>query len=375
MSTLAGPSGCIPAVPVPFNSDLSLNLQPIAGMAELLAGMGCKAVFVGGTFSEGFALAPHERQRLISAWCEAAAARRMSVIAHCSYESLVSTRETARAAIQAGCAALAPASSAEQVLDWMEVIGQGLTSEGSQGQAGGTGKARVPMLYYHRPTKFNASPSCLEILTLAHDEAERWPHVAFGGIKHCDEGGLVELAACLAYLRDYSITDMDILPAMEETLLPAAALGAKACILGAGFYAYSTVTEVWGAVKAGNMRQASEAYTRLMALAALVRSSEYGQTADMQKAIADAALTGLLSVADAQDPVNPRIAPFGPPRPPYTPMDIQDRLRLHKALGEAGFQALAVKAAQQGGGGKPGTAQGNRASDPSQPVQKAARLV
>lgn len=111
-------------------------------------------------------------------------------------------------------------------------------------------------------------------------------------------------------------------------------------MVGAGFYACELVQGVWSACKAGDMLKAAAAYRSLLKVCKLTRSTEYGTAADMQKAIADARITGLMvstparSAAAASGRAGESWSPLGPPRPPYNAMAMEYRAKLHDKLGE-----------------------------------------
>ena len=100
--------GLIDAPFTPFHADGSLNTEPIAGYAALLARNGLQGVFINGSSGEGYMLTEDERRQLAECWMEAAAqvttreGNPFKVIVHVGSTSVATSRRLAQHAQEIG---------------------------------------------------------------------------------------------------------------------------------------------------------------------------------------------------------------------------------------------------------------------------------
>lgn len=204
--------GLVAPVFTPMRADGSLHLDVVEKQAEHLAAQGVVGVFVGGTTGEGLSLTLAERKQLLERWC-AVAGKQFPVIAHVGHNCLADARELAAHAQRAGATAIAavPPSyykpvSPEQVVACCAEVAAVAPS--------------LPFYYYHIPVYTGIKHSMAELLTRA---LLRVPTLA--GLKFSD-GDLLDFGQCVDIFGDRC----DLFFGVDELLLPALSVGAKAAI-------------------------------------------------------------------------------------------------------------------------------------------------
>ena len=205
--------GLITAVHTPFFKDGRLNLDAVAGQAELMQRAGVEGVFVAGTTGESHSLTLEERMQLATRWVDAAAGTSLAVVIHVGHNCIGDAQTLARHAEQIGAnaiAALAPCYFKPPGLD--ELLG---TCAAIAGAA-----PALPFYYYDIPTMTGLKHSMPEFLQQGR---QRIPNLA--GLKYTN-ADLVQLQECLAVAGD----DLEVLFGSDEILLAATALGVQGAV-------------------------------------------------------------------------------------------------------------------------------------------------
>lgn len=240
--------GLIDAPFTPFHADGSLNTEPIARYAALLARNGLQGVFINGSSGEGYMLTEDERRQLAECWMDAASqvttreGNPFKVIVHVGSTSVATSRRLAQHAQEIGAwgiGAMATPfpkiSSIEQLCQYCENIAAGAPG--------------LPFYYYHIPAFNGAFLSMYDFLEAADG---RIPNLA--GIKYTFES-LYEYNRC----RRYKDGKFDMLHGQDETILPCLAMGgAEGGIGGTTNYNGRALVGIIDAWKAGDLGLARE---------------------------------------------------------------------------------------------------------------------
>lgn len=349
------------------------NTASSALQASYIESQGLQYAFVGGTTTEGFALSPDERASVIAAYWKAFNGR-VKVIAHVAYEAVTSARFVAAAAAATGCVAiavaptvLAPPASAEAAVEWMAHIAEACPG--------------TPMLYYHRPAKFGESIRPVDIIryVIEQKEAGKLPaFFNFAGVKFCDEN-IQSFADCMLEASKYNEKQsrsagqggnaaangsshqphqpLQIIPAMEGTMISAWALGARGFMGGAAAHSGRLMSCIIDALQKGDIQTAGRLHVKLMSILSLLNPpleggyQAYGLSAayDIHKVMLELRLERHFLTGDSSDGQPRQVADTspsssstprdlcGPPRPPYKPMEHEKRESLRSRLQLVGF--------------------------------------
>ena len=81
-------TGVVPACHTPFHRDGRLNLEMVAGQAELFRESGLRSVFVAGTTGECASLTVDERKSLCERWADVAEVSSARRLSSCTCHSL-----------------------------------------------------------------------------------------------------------------------------------------------------------------------------------------------------------------------------------------------------------------------------------------------
>jgi N-acetylneuraminate lyase len=230
----------------PFDANGDVLLERIAPLAEDLIATGVRGVFVCGSNGEGPNMTEAERMALAETWVEASAGR-LRVLVHVGHPSIAAARAlTAHAAAIGADAASSVAAfyfkpdSVETLVDCMAEI------------AGGA--PNLPFYYYHIPALTSVSLDMVRFLELADGRIGN-----LAGIKYTAPT-LWEYQACLGACGGR----FDVLFGLDEMLLPALSVGARAAIGSTYNFAAPLYLEVARAFEAGDIVAARAGMARLV---------------------------------------------------------------------------------------------------------------
>ena len=204
-------TGLIAAAFTAFEEDGTLNLEPIAAHAALLARNGVSGVFVCGTTGEGVSMTTDERMRSLERWHAMRGA--LKVIAHVGHNSIGDARALATHAEKLGVDTLSTVgpsllrpAAIEDLIDWCASVASAAPS--------------TPYYYYHIPVLTGLRFDMHRFLQLA---SKRIP--TFAGLKFTDEN-LMEFSRCV----DFEGGRFNMLWGRDEILLAGLTAGAHGAI-------------------------------------------------------------------------------------------------------------------------------------------------
>lgn len=199
-----------PFTPFAPGGEIAFDLIP--QLADQLVADGVRGAFVCGSNGEGPSLSTDERKRLTEAWI-AASAGRLKIMVHVGHASIAEARDLAGHAANAGADAISAVASfyfrvstIPRLVDCMAEIAGGATS--------------LPFYYYHIPALTSVG---LDMVAFLEEAGPRIGNLA--GIKYTAPT-LWEYQACLAAVGGA----YDVLYGLDEMLLPALEVGARAAI-------------------------------------------------------------------------------------------------------------------------------------------------
>lgn len=234
-------SGLIAATMTAFNADGSINLDPIAKHAELLARNNVDGIFVCGSTGEGVSMSTDERKRVLKRWSDVAR-KHMTVIAHVGHNSLTDARDLAAHAQKSkvhAIATVAPSvlrpSRLEDLVAWCAEVA--------------AAAPETPYFYYHIPVLTNVR---FDMLKYAEMARSRIP--TFCGIKFTDEN-IMEFANCAE-------AGINMLFGRDEILLSGLVAGAHGAIGSTFNYSAPIYARVMAAYAMGDIATAQREMTR-----------------------------------------------------------------------------------------------------------------
>lgn len=204
--------GLIAAVFTPFHEDGSLNKDMIPALVNKLVNEGVQGIFVCGSNGEGPNMTTAERMEVAEAFIQAVN-KRMLVIVHVGHSSIAEAKQLAAHAAAHGADAFA--SVAAFYFKPMHV--QNLAACMAEIAAAAPA---LPFYYYHIPHLTGVGMDMIEFLTIAEPLI---PNLA--GLKYTATT-IYEYQSCLNAFNG----KFDILYGLDELLLPALAVGARAAI-------------------------------------------------------------------------------------------------------------------------------------------------
>ena len=205
-------NGLIAASFTPFNEDGSINFEMIPEVVDKLIADGLKGIFVCGSNGEGPNMTTRERMQVAEAFIKAAG-KRILIIVHVGHSCIEDAKKLAAHAAEHG----ADAVSAVAAFYFKPVSVKNL----ADCMAGIAGAApSIPFYYYHIPHLTGVGMDMIEFLKIAEPMI---PNLA--GIKYTATT-LQEYQSCL----NYEDGRFDILFGLDEMLLPALSVGARAAI-------------------------------------------------------------------------------------------------------------------------------------------------
>ena len=204
--------GLIAASFTPFNPDGSINFSMIPAVVDKLVADGLKGIFVCGSNGEGPNMTTKERMQVSEAFIKAAN-RRIQIIVHVGHSAISDARKLAAHAAENGADAISAVAafyfkpiSVKNLADCMADIAGAAPD--------------LPFYYYHIPHLTGVGMDMIEFLKVAESVI---PNLA--GIKYTSTT-IQEYQSCL----NFANGKFDILYGLDELLLPALSVGAKAAI-------------------------------------------------------------------------------------------------------------------------------------------------
>jgi N-acetylneuraminate lyase len=293
-------TGLVAATHTPFHQDGSLRPGIIERQAEHLLSQGVTTVFVTGTTGESHSLTLSERMETVERWMEVCRGTRMQVIVHVGSNSLAEARILAEQSGRAGAAAVAAMApcyfrpaTVDGLVSWCTEIARA---------AGGT-----PFFYYDIPSMTGVRFQVNEFLSRA---AEPVPSLA--GVKFSNPD-LMDFQLCL----QAGGSRFDIPWGIDEYLLAALALGARAAVGSTYNFAAPVYHRLIAAFESGDLAAAREEQLRSVRLVRALAARGYMASAK--------ALMTMLGVD------------VGPARPPHTNLSPEEASALRRELETMGY--------------------------------------
>ena len=284
----------------PFHPDGSLAPEVVATQAAFLAAQGIRTVFITGTTGECHSLSCDEKVALYDAWADAAPASQLAVIAHVGGNSIEDATRLARHARVlefAAISALAPSyfkpATVASLVDWCATVAAAAPD--------------LPFFYYDIPALTGLSLPNEDFLAEA---ATRIP--SLGGIKFTNPD-------LVSYRRSLDVAGarFDLPWGVDESLLGALAVGARACVGSTYNWAPKLFVDLSEAFHRGDLAEAR----RLQSVAI-----------GMVDALADVGFMGAGKALMAHLGV-----PVGPARPPLANPSAAEMRLVMERLRQLGF--------------------------------------
>lgn len=204
--------GLIAACFTPFFEDGSINYDMIPELVDKLYNDGVTGLFVCGSNGEGPNMTTEERMRVSEAFVKASA-KKLLIVVHVGHSSIADAKILAAHAAEIGADAVSSVAAfyfkpinVQNLADCMAEIASAAPD--------------LPFYYYHIPHLTGVGMDMIEFLKIAESKI---PNLA--GIKYT-ASTIHEFQACL----NYENGRFEILFGLDELLLPALAVGAKAAI-------------------------------------------------------------------------------------------------------------------------------------------------
>ena len=230
--------GLIAAVFTPFHEDGSLNLELIPSLIDKLYHDGVKGVFVCGSNGEGPNMTTTERMKVAEAFVKASA-KRLLVIVHVGHSSIAEAKVLANHAALIGADAFSSVAAFYFKPVSVKNLGDCMIEIAAAAKD-------LPFYYYHIPHLTGVGMDMIEFLQYV---GPKIPNLA--GIKYTATT-LQEYQALL----NFDDGRHDILFGLDELLLPALAVGAKAAIGSTYTFAAPLYLETMAAFKSGDIEKA-----------------------------------------------------------------------------------------------------------------------
>jgi len=287
-------SGLIAAAYTPFDAAGELNLPVVPQQVAYFRENGIAAAFVCGTSGEAHSLTVQERQRVAEAW-QAEAPPELPVIVHVGHNCQKEAAALAAHAEEIGAAAIAAMapsyfrpSTVEDLVDFLAPVAEAAPS--------------LRFYYYDIPSMTGVRFPADEFLARAE---RRIPTLA--GIKYTSDDFL-SLQSCLRYRNG----KFEMLFGNDELLLLGYTLGCQGAVGSTYNYAATVYHRVIEAFKRHDLAAARR---------------EQAAAAEMVKALLP---FGILRAGKAM--MQMQGIDCGSPRPPFKPMDAEERTRLYAAV-------------------------------------------
>ncbi len=290
------PHGLVPAVPTPFAASGELHLPSIEILAEHLASLGVRTVFVAGTTGECHSLEVEERLRLTQRWCEVVRGSALQVWVHVGHTVQKTARELAREAARHGATAVAATApfyhrpiTVEDLVLFLKAIAN---------------EVSIPFFYYDIPHLTCVKFPLREVAQVA---LELIPN--FAGVKYTSYD-LVEFQRCVAQFGNR----LAWLHGFDETLLAGFVSGASGAIGSTYNIAFQIYQRMVMEMNEGRWDRAARLQARCISMIDLL--SSYGFVAALKAVLNEMGI------------------PCGPTRPPLRPLDRKKSNELYRHLRE-----------------------------------------
>jgi N-acetylneuraminate lyase len=238
--------GLIAASFTPFNEDGSINFTMIPEVVEKLIADGLKGIFVCGSNGEGPNMTTKERMQVAEAFIKAAN-KRILIVVHVGHSCIADAKKLAAHAAENGADAVSAVAafyfkpvSVKNLADCMADIA--------------AAAPEIPFYYYHIPHLTGVGMDMIEFLRIAEPLI---PNLA--GIKYTATT-IQEYQSCL----NYDNGKFDILYGLDELLLPAISVGAKAAIGSTYTFAAPLYLKTIELFNNGNLQAARENHNFLV---------------------------------------------------------------------------------------------------------------
>jgi len=238
--------GLIAASFTPFNEDGSINFKMIPEVVDKLIADGLKGIFVCGSNGEGPNMTTKERMQVSEEFIKAAR-KRILIVVHVGHSCISDARKLAAHAYEKGADAVSSVAafyfkpvSVQNLADCMAEIA--------------SAAPELPFYYYHIPHLTGIGMDMIEFLRIAERTI---PNLA--GIKYTSPT-LQEYQSCL----NYENGKFDILYGLDELLLPALSVGAKAAIGSTYTFAAPIYLKTIELFNSGNIKAARENHAFLV---------------------------------------------------------------------------------------------------------------
>jgi N-acetylneuraminate lyase len=249
-------TGVVPACHTPFHRDGRLNLEMVAGQAELFRESGLRSVFVAGTTGECASLTVDERKSLCERWADVAGGS-MRIAVHVGSTvqgDAIALAEHARHNGVAAVAVMAPYYFKPATVHDLIEFCMPIAAEADP----------LPFYYYHIPVMTGVRLPMAEFL---HEARFRLPNLRGLKFSHDD---LIDLQGCVA--ADGGA--FDILFGCDEALLAGLCLGARGAVGSTYNFAGRHYERLIRAFEAGDMATARAAQLRATELVKIL--AEFG---------------------------------------------------------------------------------------------------
>lgn len=244
--------GLIAAVFTPFHEDGSLNLEMIPAVVDKLVNDGVTGIFACGSNGEGPNMTTEERMKVAEKFVSASRGRLM-IIVHVGHSSIAEAKLLAAHASAIGANAISSVAafyfkptSVENLAHCMKEIAGAAPD--------------LPFYYYHIPHLTGVGMDMVEFLKYG---GAIIPNLA--GIKYTATT-IQEYQACL----NHENGRFDILYGLDELLLPALAVGAKAAIGSTYTFAAPLYLKTMKAYERGDMKAAQDNHAYMVKMIGLL---------------------------------------------------------------------------------------------------------
>lgn len=292
--------GLVAATHTPFADDGTLNPGAIEAQAELLAGDGAGAVFIGGTTGECHSLTVEERLALAERWSAVAKGSPLKLVVHVGANSLTDARTLAAQAQRLGAAAISAVAPSYFKPGSLRTLVDCCREVAAAAPA-------TPFYYYDIPPMTGIRFPMPDFLDAAEGQI---PTLA--GIKFSNP----DLMAYQRCLRAHG-GRFDIPWGIDEYILAALAVGGSGGVGSSYNFASPIYVRLIDAFRKGDLDAAREEQFRSVRLVQLL--ADYGYMA------AAKAIMGMLG------------APVGPPRLPNASLSQDRQGQLRADLERLGF--------------------------------------
>jgi N-acetylneuraminate lyase len=238
--------GLIAASFTPLYEDGSINFKMIPEVVDKLIADGLKGIFVCGSNGEGPNMTTKERMQVAEAFIKAAN-KRILIVVHVGHSCIADAKKLASHAAENGADAVSAVAafyfkpvSVKNLAECMAEIA--------------IGAPNIPFYYYHIPHLTGVGMDMIEFLKIAKPLI---PNLA--GIKYTATT-LQEYQTCL----NYDNGRFDILFGLDEMLLPALSVGARAAIGSTYTFAAPLYLKTIELFKSGNIEAARENHNFLV---------------------------------------------------------------------------------------------------------------